>query len=453
MILDSVRLSIVTLVCFAALGVVAQAHDAPADVTAHVFVKPEGERVKLLVRVPLKAIRDLDFPAQANGYLDIERLMAMLPDASNVWLGNFIYLYETGTQLPRGRLLRTQISIDSDRAFSSFDEAWKRLHESPPANAANLSWDQVFLDVAYQFAWASKGKLSIHARLSHLANRVTTVVRYLPEGGHERAYQLSGDAGVVPLDPRWHQAAVRFTQLGFLHILDGTDHLLFLLCLVLPLRRFRPLVIVVTAFTVAHSITLIASALEAVPAALWFPPLIETSIAASIVYMALENIIGTANLHRRWLIAFGLGLVHGFGFSFALGQTLQFAGSHLLVSLVSFNLGVELGQLLVLLLLVPVSQLVFRNVVAQRTGIIVVSAFVAHTGWHWMVERWQQFRQFPITWPTIDTVTVLDGLLLIAAVGFALWLLWAVRQWIDTTFSGVISTGPNSPDRGRGENP
>src|SRR5206468_7752431 len=124
----------------------------------------------------------------------------------------------------------------------------------------------------------------------------------------------------------------QFVKLGFRHILDGIDHLLFLFCLVIPLRRFRSLVVVVTAFTVAHSITLFASAYNLAPDALWFPPLIETLIATSIVYMALENIVG-ANVKRRWVITFAFGLVHGFGFSFALRQTLQFAGSHLLASL------------------------------------------------------------------------------------------------------------------------
>src|SRR5207249_5392119 len=98
------------------------------------------------------------------------------------------------------------------------------------------------------------------------------------------------------------------------------------------------------------------------PTALWFPPLIETLIAMSIVYMALENIVGS-NVRRRWMITFGFGLVHGFGFSFALRETLQFAGSYLLTSLLSFNIGVELGQLLVLLLLIPALNFLFRRVV------------------------------------------------------------------------------------------
>src|SRR6185369_11472495 len=109
------------------------------------------------------------------------------------------------------------------------------------------------------------------------------------------------------------------------------------------------------------SITLIASAYELGPTALWFPPLIEMLIALSIVYMAIENVIGT-NVQRRWMITFAFGLVHGFAFSFALREQLQFAGDHLLISLLSFNVGVELGQLLVLIVLIPLLGFVFRRV-------------------------------------------------------------------------------------------
>ena len=94
--------------------------------------------------------------------------------------------------------------------------------------------------------------------------------------------------------------------------------------------------------------TLIASAYGMAPDSLWFPPLIETLIAISIVYMAFENIVG-AKLQRRWVVTFAFGLVHGFGFSFLLRERLQFAGDHLVASLLAFNVGVEIGQLLVLL--------------------------------------------------------------------------------------------------------
>jgi len=267
---------------------------------------------------------------------------------------------------------------------------------------------------------SERSAFSIRPGLERLATRVVTVLRFLPPGGAVRAYEFPGDPGLVPLDPRWYQAARRFVEMGFLHILDGTDHLLFLFCLVIPFRRVRGLIAVVTSFTVAHSITLIASAYDLGPQALWFPPLIEMLIAVSIVYMALENIVG-ASTGRRWMVAFGFGLVHGFGFSFALRETLQFAGSHLLTSLVSFNIGVELGQLLVLMALVPALDLLFRNVVAERIGTIILSALVAHTGWHWMTERWERLRQYHVEITPAIAAGTLRWILILGIGAAAVW--------------------------------
>jgi hypothetical protein len=263
-----------------------------------------------------------------------------------------------------------------------------------------------------------------------LGIRTVTVLRFLPPGGAVRAFEFAGDPGLVRLDPRWYQASLWFIRMGFLHILDGTDHLLFLFCLVIPFRRFRALVPVVTAFTVAHSVTLIASAYDLAPDALWFPPLIETLIAMSIVYMALENIVG-GNLKRRWMITFGFGLVHGFGFSFALRQTLQFAGSHLLTSLLSFNVGVELGQLLVLLLLIPTLEILFRFVVAERIGTIILSALIAHTGWHWMTERAGRLSQYQFQWPALTAalmVSAIRWMMLIVILAGLIWLVLGVLR-------------------------
>ncbi len=255
---------------------------------------------------------------------------------------------------------------------------------------------------------------------------MVTALRFLPPGGAVRAFEFVGDPGLVRLDPRWYQASARFVELGFFHILDGTDHLLFLFCLVIPFRKFRALIPIVTSFTVAHSITLIASAYDLAPSALWFPPLIETGIAISIVYMALENIVGTSNVHRRWMITFGFGLVHGFGFSFALRETMQFAGTHMLASLLSFNVGVELGQLLVLLIMIPALDLLFRYVVAERMGTIILSALVAHTAWHWMMDRWAVLRQFHVPWPAFTmefAATLMRWLMVIVAMAGVIWFL------------------------------
>jgi hypothetical protein len=191
---------------------------------------------------------------------------------------------------------------------------------------------------------------------------------------------------------------------------------------VIPFRRIRTLIPIVTSFTLAHSITLIGSAYGYAPDVQWFPPLIETLIATSIFYMALENIV-VDRPKRRWIITFMFGLVHGFGFSFGLRQTLQFAGTHLLTSLLSFNIGVELGQIFVLMLAVPVLDLLFRYVVAERMGTIILSVIVGHTAWHWMGDRFEVLQQFP--WPTITAAGVASALrwaMALVGIVAALWL-------------------------------
>jgi hypothetical protein len=125
--------------------------------------------------------------------------------------------------------------------------------------------------------------------------------------------------------------------------------------------------------------------------------------------MALENIVG-ARLERRWMIAFAFGLVHGFGFAFALRESLQFAASHLLTSLLAFNVGVELGQLLVIGIAIPVLAGLFRWVVAERIGVITISAILAHSAWHWMTARFAVLREYRLTRPAMDAV-LLAGLL------------------------------------------
>jgi len=319
----------------------AAAHDIPNDVTVQMFLKPAGDKLDVLVRVPVKSMRDTDFPKLGPGYLDLTRADQYLQDAATVWLARAIEVYEGDSRLPEPRLLAVRASLESDKSFASFEAARANITGSRLPESTQVPWDQTMLDAWLEYPIHSdRSEFSIRPGVERLGLRVVTVLRFLPPGGAIRAFEFEGDPGVIRLDPRWYQASLRFVQAGFLHILDGTDHLLFLLCLVIPFRQFRQLLLIVTSFTVAHSLTLIASAYGLGPDALWFPRLIETLIAMSILYMALENIVGASSVSRRWIVTFAFGLVHGFGFSFALRQTLQFAGTHLLTSLLSFNLGV-----------------------------------------------------------------------------------------------------------------
>jgi hypothetical protein len=404
-----------SIAVLAVLGVLAPynglAHDIPSDVTVQAFLKPVGGRMLLLIRVPLKAMRDIDFPQSGPGYLDLDRVDPFLRDAAKVWISDALSLYEDDTRLPQPAVLAARASLESDRAFASYEGALAHIRGAPLANNTEIYWNQAMLDVLYEYGIHSeRSSFSMQPGFSRLGLRVITALRFIPYGGDIRAFEFVGDPGLVRLDPRWHQAILRFVRAGFFHIFSGTDHLLFLFCLVIPIRRFRTLILVVTSFTAAHSVTLIASAYNIAPSALWFPPLIETLIAISIVYMALGNICGGKVLHSRWLVAFGFGLVHGFGFSFALRESLQFAGTHLLTSLLSFNIGVELGQAAVLLLLIPMLGAVFRFALNERIGTIVLSALVAHTGWHWMLERAARLTQYRLEWPDLAAAPLASAL-------------------------------------------
>jgi len=425
------------IVAFAAALVVSApasttfAHDIPSSVTVLAFVKPEAHLLHVVIRVPLEAMRDVNFPLRGPGYLDLERASPLLQDAAKVWIADELKLYENDTRLGAARIVATHISLPSDRSFAAYPTAIANVTGTPLDNATELMWKQAMLDVLLDYSIASdSSRFSIEPALARLGVRTTTVLRFVPVSGAERALEYVGDPGLVRLDPRWYQSARRFIALGFTHILDGIDHLLFIICLVIPFRKVRPLIAIVTSFTVAHSITLVASALGFAPDGLWFPPLIEVLIALSIVYMALENIVG-AKLERRWLIAFAFGLVHGFGFSFALRASMQFAGKHLATSLVSFNVGVELGQLFVLAFAVPVLVWTFKHVVAERMGTIILSAFVAHTAWHWMLDRGAVLGQYQVQLPAFDAAlaaSVLRGLMLLIVVAGAAWAMFELYR-------------------------
>jgi len=428
-------------------------HEIPVDVTIQAWLKPEGQRLRFVVRVPLVAMRDMEYPARrdkAEGILDLGRADRTLHDAATLWVAEQVDLFEEDTLLALPTVVAVRVSLPSDRSFAtSYEAALAHVTGPPLPDDTELQWKEGMLDVLFEYAIRSdQSRFSINSKLNRLGLRTVTALRLVLPSGAVRAFDLHNDGGFIRLDPRWHQAALRFVVLGFEHILDGIDHLLFLFCLVIPFRRLRPLVAVITSFTVAHSVTLIASAYDFAPDALWFPPLIETLIATSIVYMALENIAGgfgrrtpssqspprsffsavsaDSAFQHRWMITFGFGLVHGFGFSFALRQTLQFAGSHLLTSLLSFNVGVELGQLLVLVLLVPALGLLFKYVVAERMGTVILSALVAHTAWHWMTERWGILRQFRFEWPAFDLTfwaTAMRWGMVLVALAAVWWLI------------------------------
>ena len=400
------------------------AHDIPSRVTVYAFVKPDGNQLTALLRVPMEAFGEVSFPLRGPGYLQFSEAEFALQDAARIYITESMHFFENGEEITEKQLQATRVSLPSNRSFTSFDEALENVLSPPLDDSVNLFWRQGVLDVLVTYPIASdQSEFSINPQIGTLSSQTTTVLRFLVPGGAERVFNYLGNPGVVDLDPRWHQAALRFISMGFVHILEGLDHLLFLFCLVIPLRSVRALIPVITSFTIAHSITLIGSAFGMAPSAIWFPPLIETLIALSIVYMAFENIVG-AKLEHRWMVTFGFGLVHGFGFAFLFSETLQFAGGHLFSSLLAFNVGVELGQLLVLILVVPLLIVLFKYFVQERIGTILLSALLAHSAWHWMLERGGVLGQFQLQMPVLDALffaALMRWAMMLIIIGAVLW--------------------------------
>lgn len=403
------------------------AHDIPSRVTVYAFVKPEGNELTALLRVPMEAFGEVSFPLRGPGFLQFSEAQFELNDAARIYITESMHFFENGVELTEKELRLARVSLPSNRSFTTFEEAMENIQSPPLDDTTNLFWRQGVLDVLVTFPIQSdQSDFSIDPQLGTLSAQTTTVLRFILPNGAERVFNYLGNPGLVELDPRWHQAAFRFITMGFEHILEGIDHLLFLFCLVIPLRSMRALIPVVTSFTIAHSITLIGSAFGIAPSALWFPPLIETLIALSIVYMAFENIVG-ARLEHRWIVTFAFGLVHGFGFSFLFSDTLQFAGGHLFSSLLAFNIGVELGQLFILILVIPVLNLLFKYFVKERIGAILLSALLAHSAWHWMLERGTTLGLFQFQMPIFDSLFFASlmrwGMMLIVIVA-ALWAMY-----------------------------
>jgi len=173
-----------------------------------------------------------------------------------------------------------------------------------------------------------------------------------------------------------------FLWLGVEHILTGWDHLLFLLCLVLAGGGPRRLLGIATAFTVGHSLTLGLAALDVVrvPATL-----VEPAIAASIVFVAVQNLRGVGS-EKRWLLALGFGLVHGFGFASALAEA-QLRTSGVVVALLGFNLGVEVGQAVLVALAAPAIRWARSRPRFVRWGLPGLSLVAAGMGSYWFVSR------------------------------------------------------------------
>lgn len=176
-----------------------------------------------------------------------------------------------------------------------------------------------------------------------------------------------------------------FLRLGVSHILTGYDHLLFLLGLLLISGRFRSIVVIISCFTLAHTTTLVCSTLNLLNLS---DRMVEPLIALTIMAVGLENLRRRDDLKRRACFAFIFGLIHGFAFAGVLRNLLAGqVNSGLFLPLFSFNLGVEMGQIALALVVVPLLWWLRRSPPFERYGIPTVSVLIALVGFYWLMER------------------------------------------------------------------
>ncbi len=231
---------------------------------------------------------------------------------------------------------------------------------------------------------ATPGRLELEEDWTDLfgAHYQTIATIRSAQGGGEHLLG-QGSAGIsVDLGTPGPSGLMGFVRLGVEHILTGYDHLLFLFALLAGAANFWQVLGIASIFTLAHSITLSLAVLGLVHAP---ASLVEPLIALSIIWVAVENMLGASPLWRRFAVAFVFGLVHGLGFADALSP-LALGGWPLVRALAGFNLGVELGQLAAISLVLPIL-IVIGRLASAALVYRCASLAIAVAGVYWLVER------------------------------------------------------------------
>jgi len=348
--------------------------------------KPSDSYLTLTVRGPVVqgrwdlAIRDLDhvmgLDRDGSGTVTWGELRARRDEIASLALGHLTLRAEGASAVPcRATLRDLEVATHSDGAYAVL--AFDTLCAAEPR----------VLDVDYELFFDVDPQHHGIVRVDDGAGTRTAI--FTREDRRQRFEQTTLARG--------HQLAAA-TLLGIHHIFAGIDHLLFLVALLLPsvlvraggrwepVPSFRPALVdvlkIVTAFTVAHSITLSLSALEV----LRLPSrLVEAGIAASVVLAAINNLVRVLD-EDRWTAAFALGLLHGFGFSATL-MDLGLPRKNLVLTLFGFNLGVEIGQMCVLALFLPLAYMARKGAGYRRVGLVSGSVVIAAVATVWFVER------------------------------------------------------------------
>ncbi|WP_165842276.1 HupE/UreJ family protein [Paenibacillus xerothermodurans] len=353
-------LAILILLCFSA-PTMTKAHNGTSEAYSELTV--ESNEVVYKLRIDLEELLQVTRPS-ANSSADIllpqEQLDRLVNESKSVmeqYILSHMIIYADGEPL-EGEAADLRLTEVNDRAFAAAELRYT-VHSTPQHIALdyNLFFDDVDPAHANYFQMTMDGKTQ------------ESVLTY-----EFRQIEL-GEMSVV-------RASKQFLLLGMEHLFTGYDHILFVVALLLAASSVRKILVTVTAFTAAHSLTLLLASLQifSLPASL-----VEPVIALSIIYVALNNMLRGPSNHNAWQ-AFGFGLIHGFGFAGVLSEMKLHTGAFA-ASLLSFNIGIEIGQLIIVLLLFPLIQFARASRPAIRWSIPALSVVISLFGTFWLVER------------------------------------------------------------------
>ena len=293
-----------------------------------------------------------------------------------------VRIYKNGTQPDFATLDDAKNAFQKEPSFETFEQ---EVYVGDTTVDVLLRYTSE--SAVYQYALSS----TLDPGLPDQDETANLILDYSPGGVQVfRARGLLHEPIVVTRSA--FDAVVTFIKEGVKHILEGLDHVLFVICLVLGAMHLRPLLWRVTGFTIGHSITLSIGFFGFVPTAAWFVPAVEMGIALSIIYVAVVAVVPVLQQSKNeWTVVAvtGLiGLLHGLGFSFVLQNILQVTSPNIWQSLLAFNIGVELGQVLIVIVAVLVFYLIgLLGDGAAKINRYIVASICAFTAFYWVIER------------------------------------------------------------------
>lgn len=360
------RLTILLLTLFAASAV--QAHELGKIQVYATFLRDGTYRVDIPVDPAHLWPGDKGAGAGETRY---GRISGLTPGVDQR-LGKFLRtLADNGTILFDGAPVKPQLEIVPPAADDPPERATLRLRGPIPAGSRTFNWKED----------GSLGRLGTYPLILQVEGEESSTWQWLDAGATSPDFSLA-KAAVPPT----RMAVMRqYLTLGFTHIVpEGPDHILFVLGIFLLSRRLKPILQQVTAFTVAHTLTLALSIYGVVRLS---PSIVEPLIALSIVFVAVENILVPELKPSRIALVFCFGLLHGLGFAGVLSE-MGLPRSEFLTALLSFNLGVEGGQLAVISVAFLLVGLPFRSQAWYRQRVVVpASCLIAAVGLYWSVQR------------------------------------------------------------------